>query len=107
MDQRVCAEKFYDAQALPFEIGEDVLKRHPLSEECALILDSHSLAKSIENRGVREHITLLGSMVLDGWSRYQIAKEKGKPCSAIRFEDTPQGRSAQGNPVLLERAARQ
>jgi hypothetical protein len=46
-------------------------------------------------------------MVLEGWSRYRIAKKQGRPCCAIRFEDTKEGQAARGNRVLLERAARQ
>jgi len=65
------------------------LKQHPLSSAWpAMQVDEYqSLKDSIEVIGVQNPITLFEGMVIDGWHRYQAAKEVGVNCPSKLLGD--------------------
>lgn len=64
-----------------------VLKQHPLSAAFpAMQADEYQeLKDNIENNGVLNPITLHDGMVLDGWHRYNAARDVGMPCQSVEL----------------------
>ncbi len=64
-----------------------VLKQHPLSAVFpAMQADEYQeLKDSIEIVGVLNPITLHDGMVLDGWHRYNAARDVGMPCQSVEL----------------------
>ncbi len=64
-----------------------VLKQHPLSAAFpAMQADEYQgLKDSIENVGVLEPITLFDGGILDGWHRYNAARDVGMPCPMVEL----------------------
>lgn len=64
-----------------------LLQQHPLSAAFPAMQDDEfqSLVDSIENIGVQNPITLFEGMVIDGWHRYQAAKQVNIDCPTVEL----------------------
>jgi hypothetical protein len=66
-----------------------IYKQHPLSAAFPAMQDDEfqALVDSIEVIGVQNPITLFEGMVLDGWHRYQAAKQVSIDCPSVELSN--------------------